>query len=528
MVLERLGLLTRLMLLVVIGLLFTLSMGGLGVFQSERFAAIEDNLYANNLVPVGDVSSARLSAWAHNRALFAYVIERDQREMDKIAAQMEAYTQQMTASLDKYKHTQLTPRELDLLAAADSAWPSYLEASRRVMAFSYADNNTAAMQVMSSVAATTFDRYDAILKDLVDVNVALGKSAHEEGDATVNHLRWATGLALVLAALVSAGLGAVVARSIVRQLGGEPTQAASVAQAIAHGQLDTPVVVQVDDHRSVMRALDQMCSGLVAIVSTVRHNAEGVACASSQIAIGNQQLSERTEEQASALEETAAAMAELASSVRHNADNARQASVLAVNASEVAAQGAQEMAQVVDTMRGIHTASKRIHDIIGVIDGIAFQTNLLALNAAVEAARAGEQGKGFAVVAAEVRNLAQRSASAAKEIKGLITDSSERIEQGGEWVERSGATIMEVVTAIRRVTDLMAEISASSEEQALGVAQIGEAVAQMDQATQQNAALVEESAAAAESLSEQAQALLERVAVFRLPAAPAGALTLSA
>ena len=251
-------------------------------------------------------------------------------------------------------------------------------------------------------------------------------------------------------------------------------------------------------------------------VSAVRQGASGIALASAEIAQGNSDLSARTEQQASALEQTAASMEELSSTVRQNADNARQGNQLAQNASSVAVRGGEVVGQVVDTMKGINDASRKIADIIGVIDGIAFQTNILALNAAVEAARAGEQGRGFAVVASEVRSLAGRSAEAAKEIKGLISDSVQRVEQGTALVDQAGATMTEVVAAIRRVTDIMGEISAASTEQSSGVAQVGEAVTQMDQATQQNAALVEESAAAAESLKLQAQQLVQAVAVFKL------------
>jgi methyl-accepting chemotaxis protein-1 (serine sensor receptor) len=241
-----------------------------------------------------------------------------------------------------------------------------------------------------------------------------------------------------------------------------------------------------------------------------------VASASSQIATGNSDLSMRTEQQASALQETAASMEQLGTAVRHNADNASQANQLARGASEVAQRGGDVVGEVVETMRGINESSRRIGDIIGVIDGIAFQTNILALNAAVEAARAGEQGRGFAVVAGEVRNLAQRSAEAAREIKQLIAASVERVERGTAQVDRAGATMKEIVGAVGRVTDIMGEISSASAQQSAGVAQVGNAVGQMDTATQQNAALVEQSAAAAESLRGQARELVEAVAVFRL------------
>jgi methyl-accepting chemotaxis protein len=310
--------------------------------------------------------------------------------------------------------------------------------------------------------------------------------------------------------------GWMLARSIGRQLGAEPGEAASLAQRVAAGDFSMAIELRPGDITSLMAQLKQMQTSLASVVSNVRQNAEGVATASAQIAQGNNDLSQRTEEQASALEETAASMEELSSTVKQNADNARQANQLAQSASTVASKGGAVVAQVVDTMKGINDSSKKISDIISVIDGIAFQTNILALNAAVEAARAGEQGRGFAVVASEVRSLAGRSADAAKEIKSLINASVERVEQGTVLVDQAGTTMTEVVGSIRRVTDIMGEISAASNEQSQGVAQIGEAVQQMDQVTQQNAALVEEMAAAASSLQTQAQDLVGTVAVFKL------------
>ncbi len=291
----------------------------------------------------------------------------------------------------------------------------------------------------------------------------------------------------------------------------------AVADRVRDGNLTVPVMDNARDEFSpLLASLSDMQASLSRIVSSVRQNSESVSTASAEIAQGNQDLSARTESQASALEETAASMEELGSTVKQNADNARQANQLAQSASTVAVQGGQVVAQVVDTMKGINDSSKRIADIISVIDGIAFQTNILALNAAVEAARAGEQGRGFAVVASEVRSLAGRAAEAAKEIKTLIDDSVQRVEQGSALVDRAGSTMTEVVNSIRRVTDIMGEISAASSEQSAGVAQVGEAVTQMDQATQQNAALVEEMAAAASSLRGQANDLVQVVAVFKV------------
>ena len=292
-----------------------------------------------------------------------------------------------------------------------------------------------------------------------------------------------------------------------------------VADAVRDGDLTATVRDEARDEFSPLLAgLAQMQKSLSDVVTTVRRNAESVATGSAQIAQGNQDLSGRTEQQASALERTASAMEQLGSTVRQNADNAQQANQLAMGASTVAVQGGDVVGQVVETMKGINESSKKIADIISVIDGIAFQTNILALNAAVEAARAGEQGRGFAVVAGEVRSLAQRSAEAAREIKQLITASVDRVEQGSALVDKAGHTMEEVVSAIRRVTDIMGEISTASAEQSAGVAQVGQSVTEMDQATQQNAALVEESAAAAESLRGQAQQLVQAVAVFKLTA----------
>ncbi|MES2841936.1 MAG: methyl-accepting chemotaxis protein [Pseudomonadota bacterium] len=324
-------------------------------------------------------------------------------------------------------------------------------------------------------------------------------------------------ITIVAAVLFAAVVAAVVAVWIIRSITGPINSAVELARAVAAGDLTHVVTVKSKDETGVlMQALADMQTGLVQVVGRVRSGSESVSSASEQIAQGNQDLSSRTESQASALEETAASMEELSSTVRQNADNALQANQLAQSASRVAVEGGQVVSQVVDTMKGINESSRKISDIISVIDGIAFQTNILALNAAVEAARAGEQGRGFAVVAGEVRNLAQRSAAAAKEIKQLINDSVERVESGTALVDKAGATMNEVVDSVRRVTDIMGEISSASKEQSDGVGQIGEAVTQMDQATQQNAALVEEMAAAASSLRTQATDLVQAVAVFRL------------
>jgi methyl-accepting chemotaxis protein len=326
-----------------------------------------------------------------------------------------------------------------------------------------------------------------------------------------------TNIFMVVMASLATLFGAAIAYSLTRSITQPIGKAVQVAETVANGDLNSSIeATTTEETGQLLSALKRMQESLAKVVATVRQGSEGVATASAEIAQGNQDLSSRTESQASALEETAASMEELNATVKQNADNARQANQLAQNASTVAIKGGEVVAQVVGTMKDINDSSRKISDIISVIDGIAFQTNILALNAAVEAARAGEQGRGFAVVASEVRSLAGRSAEAAKEIKSLISASVERVEQGTALVDQAGSTMTEVVTSIRRVTDIMGEISAASSEQAAGVAQVGEAVTQMDQVTQQNAALVEEMAAAASSLNSQAGDLVQAVSVFKL------------
>jgi methyl-accepting chemotaxis protein len=327
-------------------------------------------------------------------------------------------------------------------------------------------------------------------------------------------------LSLLLAAsaiIVGAAVAFWLTRSIMRQLGGEPDYAAAIAGSIAAGDLTAHVVVGDENNpASLMFAMRTMQQSLAALVKKVREGTDSITTASGEIAAGNLDLSARTEEQASSLEETAASMEELTSTVQQNTENVRQANALASKASEVALQGGVVVEKVVDTMGSINESARRIVDIIGVIDGIAFQTNILALNAAVEAARAGEQGRGFAVVASEVRNLAQRSAAAAKEIKSLIGDSVGKVEAGTTLVNAAGVTMNDVVASVKRVTDIMSEITLAGQEQSAGIAQVNQAIAQMDQVTQQNAALVEEAAAAADSMQSQAQQLSAVVSTFKL------------
>ena len=399
-----------------------------------------------------------------------------------------------------------------LLKALNDVRAQYIPVSQKFLAQATQSQELAKTILMAEIEpmeARYFGAVDAMVKFQEDQMQVAKVDAATAIDQIQTTLTLTSAVALAIAGFAAFWITRAVTQPI--------NQAVDVARAVANGDLSYAFEASGKSETGMLlRALKEMQGGLVRVVSNVRHGSESVATASVEIAQGNQDLSARTESQASSLEQTAASMEQLGSQVKQNADNARQANQLAMNASTVAAQGGEVVGQVVQTMQGINESSRKIADIISVIDGIAFQTNILALNAAVEAARAGEQGRGFAVVASEVRSLAGRSAEAAKEIKALIGASVERVEHGAALVDKAGATMTEVVTSIRRVTDIMGEISSASSEQSAGVAQVGEAVTQMDQVTQQNAALVEEMAAAATSLKTQAQELVEAVAVFKL------------
>ncbi|KQQ87916.1 methyl-accepting chemotaxis protein [Massilia sp. Leaf139] len=373
-----------------------------------------------------------------------------------------------------------------------------------------------ARTLLAQGAAPAFVAWLASVNRLIDLEEQLNKDSAAEARAlTGSFLAWMAALCAV--AVAAGSLGAwFISRGLLRQLGGQPGYAAHIVRSIAAGNLGVRIATRPGDDSSLLFAMQGMRDSLVAIVSQVRSGTLTIANASTEIAAGNDNLSTRTENQANTLKDTAASMEELTGTVRQNADNARQANALAESASEVALKGGTVVAQVVETMASINASSKQIVDIIGVIDGIAFQTNILALNAAVEAARAGEQGRGFAVVATEVRNLAQRSAAAAKEIKGLIGSSVERVDAGARLVDEAGSTMNEIVTSVRRVTDIMAEISSASAEQSAGIEQVNSAIGRMDDATRQNAALVEQASAAAASLQHQATTLAGVVSVFKM------------
>jgi methyl-accepting chemotaxis protein len=353
------------------------------------------------------------------------------------------------------------------------------------------------------------------LDELINLQLDISKNEYTTAESRYKNIRNVSIVFVSLGLIFSTLMGFILIRSILQQLGGEPAYAAEVVSQIADGDLTVKVITK-GGNSSVLYAIKSMVDKFSSLVADVRNATDSITSATREITDGNSNLSQRTEEQASSLEETASSLEELTSTVRQNADNAKQANQLALNASDIAVKGGVAVGEVVQTMGSISASSKKIMDIISVIEGIAFQTNILALNAAVEAARAGEQGRGFAVVAAEVRNLAQRSAAAAKEITALIKDSVNKVDIGSKQVDQAGETMNEIVLAVKRVTDIMAEIAAASKEQSVGIEQVNQAIVQLDDVTQQNAALVEEAAASAEAMQQQADTLMEAVRVFKL------------
>ena len=483
--------------------------------QLRDLRAGTEEIAGNWLPSVQAVNTVESEVATLRLTILAHVLSTDPAAKAALDKQITDERAKLSDVRKQYEKLINSPEEQKIYDGFAAAWTKYVEINNRALDLSRNSDNAGASDIMTTQSRPLYLSIKGELDKLVKLNAAGSAAAAKASEDT-----YATARNVVLAVSAAAlALAIFSAIWLIRSITAPLARAVDAADRIAAGDLSGQIHVQSKDETGLLlSALQRMQQSLVNTVSQVRQNAEGVASASSQIASGNNDLSARTEQQASALEETAASMEELGSTVRQNADNARTANQLAVNASTVAVQGGDVVAEVVETMKGINASSNKIADIISVIDGIAFQTNILALNAAVEAARAGEQGRGFAVVASEVRSLAGRSAEAAKEIKSLITASVERVEQGTLLVDKAGTTMTEVVASIRRVTDIMGEISAASSEQSAGVGQVGEAVTQMDQATQQNAALVEEMAAAASALNAQAGELVNAVAVFKLDA----------
>jgi methyl-accepting chemotaxis protein len=503
----------RLTLVFAILVLLTIFSAGLAL---NKLAKIQNNL--TDVITDNNVKIRLNNQMAENVHIVSRVTRtlvllddkaQEERERAKITQARTDYDAAWT-ELDKFPASETGRANRASIAAARDAARAL---NSKVVELALADQGKEATELLMREAGPATQKW----QEALDVNIRFQEGSNEkqfkESEADYQFAR----NLLIASCLLIVGLAVLFGWLVTRSITTPLNRAREAAERVAEGDLTATFSADgKDETAQLMTALLNMTGNLTRIVGEVRQGAEGVSTASAEIASGNHDLSARTESQASALEQTAASMEELSSTVRQNADNAKQANQLAQSASTVAIKGGEVVAQVVGTMKGINDSSRKISDIISVIDGIAFQTNILALNAAVEAARAGEQGRGFAVVASEVRSLAGRSADAAKEIKSLINDSVERVEQGTLLVDQAGITMTEVVGSIRRVTDIMAEISAASNEQALGVAQVGEAVTQMDQATQQNAALVEEMAAAASSLRSQSQELVGTVAVFKL------------
>jgi methyl-accepting chemotaxis protein len=505
-------------------LLLTTGLGLFSVVQLDRVNQTATDL-AHHWMPAERVlQEMRYQLQRYRSQTMQHVLATSMEEMATYDKNMPALWDELLKNQKAFERYANTARERELLAGIKEDLGRYAQQTAKIVDLSHAMRNDEASEVLRGESVKISRAINTRLDELVQLNAQGIEDANQAGDDIFSAARWWV-IALLLGAIVfGLAMALLIARSVARPL----QQAVDLARAVAAGDLGSHIESRSNDETGqLLQALQHMNQSLQRIVGQVRQGTDSIATASSQIASGNQDLSARTEEQASSLEQTAASMEELTSTVKQNGANAQQANQLATAASQVAVRGGSAVAQVVQTMSAINDASRKIVDIIGVIDSIAFQTNILALNAAVEAARAGDQGRGFAVVASEVRTLAQRSAAAAKEIKQLIDDSVGKVEEGSAQVDSAGKTMEEIVASVRRVTDIMGEISAASHEQTAGIEQVTQAVTQMDQMTQQNAALVEESAAATEALQAQAKALAEVVSVFKLAPGQTGLLAAS-
>ncbi|TFW29007.1 methyl-accepting chemotaxis protein [Massilia horti] len=487
-----------------------------------RMAQIQDRL--DHVVSVNNVSTRLVIDMRNNvservASLRVLTLMTDSADMEPELNKFKEQTKKYDALQDKLSQVfaaRASNEERSLLAQVKQHEASAMPAIAKASELYLADNAVEATRVMIKEIRPAQKKWmEALdqLGQLEDQQNAQSQASAEAAFASARNFML-TLLALAMAMGIAAAV--VITRGLLKQLGGEPGYTARIAGSIANGDLSIAIDTHASDRGSLLVEMKEMRNSLVGIVAQVRRGTETIGTASREIAAGNIDLSSRTELQASSLEKTASAMERLTGTVKQNADNAREANQLAATASDVASKGGQVVSQVVETMGSINASANKIVDIIGVIDGIAFQTNILALNAAVEAARAGEQGRGFAVVASEVRNLAQRSAAAAKEIKTLIGDSVEKVERGSKLVGQAGVTMDEVVDSVKRVTDIMGEIADASAEQSAGIEQVNQSIIEMDSMTQQNAALVEEAAAAAQSLQDQAAELARVVSIFKL------------
>ncbi|MDT0354455.1 methyl-accepting chemotaxis protein [Herbaspirillum huttiense F1] len=494
-------------------ILVTCVIAGVGVKNLWTISDATNEIVNDRYVKVALVNQATEKVNIAARAIRNAIIAPDQATIDKYLERAVSNTSEVTQHLADLEKRINTPKGSELFKRIRDARAEYAKPRDNVLEMIRLQKRAEAADYLFKEVIPAQDKFFAAMKEMSAFQVSLmDKSVAKSDAASADAINLMVVLSCI-AIVLSTACAILITRSIIRPL----NEAVGVASAVAAGDLTVQIAATSrDETGALLSSLKTMNENLHRIDTEVRQGTDTIATASGQIATGNLDLSSRTEQQAGALEETASAMEELTSTVKQNADNARQANTLAASASQVAVQGGSVVGEVVQTMSQINDASRKIVDIITVIDGIAFQTNILALNAAVEAARAGEQGRGFAVVASEVRTLAQRSAAAAKEIKALIDTSVERVENGSRLVEQAGATMHEVVASVKRVTDVVAEITAASGEQSDGIEQINQAIVQMDEVTQQNAALVEEAAAAAQSLQEQSSRLQETVGIFKL------------
>jgi methyl-accepting chemotaxis protein len=521
--LKGLSVKTMLRLAFAVLLIGTLAIGVFALTQVSRLNASAQSIYDQGHVASRAAEEARGYVLRASQAQKMLLTATTAKERDELGADIDkdlsGISTQMSSLQQYVDMTDAAQVEQQKkFAAAVATWSGHLRDFVTLVKAQPLDlsqmNWQVGMQDVSLLVET--EKLEKMVDILVEQRSVAAK-ATIEASAFIYHSSYVMMAAMTIGLIVLAfAISEWVVRRLARQLGGEPVYAMEIASRIAAGDLSNRIALARNDRSSMLSALHDMQGGLSTTVSDIAASADAIATASGEISMGNLDLSQRTEQQAMALERTASSMEQLTSTVRQNADNAKQASTLANNASEIAEKGGAVVGRVVATMNEINASAKSIGDIIGVIEGIAFQTNILALNAAVEAARAGEEGRGFSVVAAEVRNLAQRSAGAAKEIKGLISTSVERVGNGSTLAEDAGQTMDEVVKAVKRVTDIMGEISAASAEQSSGIEEINLAVTQMDAGTQQNAALVEQATAAARSLDDQAKALKVMVGKFRL------------
>jgi methyl-accepting chemotaxis protein-1 (serine sensor receptor) len=490
------------------------AVGAMGIIGLQNTNGALEQVYSNQLVSAIAIGESQARLLQARTVLDRAVLRIDAPDIEEIVKRGEGFHEQSEKAWQKYlalPANSVEKRLSDDVAAKRAAY--FKEGGQPLIAAIRAKQRAEAERLLFDKVQPLFAALNTSADALSAFQMKTASQSYDASQSAYATIRVTT-IAGILVGLIMVAVAAFfLIRAITRPL----EEALGHFEAIAKGDLTRRIDVRSQDEMGrLLMALDKMNQSLIGIISQVRGGTDAIATASGQIASGNQDLSSRTEEQASSLEETASSMEELTSTVKQNADNARQANQLAVSASDIAAKGGSVVGQVVDTMASINDSSKKIVDIISVIDGIAFQTNILALNAAVEAARAGEQGRGFAVVASEVRNLAQRSAAAAKEIKTLISDSVAKVDDGAKLVDQAGSTMNEIVDSVKRVTDIISEITAATQEQTAGIEQINQAISQMDQVTQQNAALVEEAAAAAAAMQDQAGKLAEVVSVFKL------------